>query len=129
MSKNEKNKKAVQARSIYIASQQDGSWRAECAVESHMQDALPLVEEGTYPVEVTFARTDMNGSMCFCSATCDDEETLLACLQWAGAGCWQLMSLWDWSLDNETNDSTVEIFELAYLARASHTQEHAAAFC
>ena len=86
---------------LYLSIDSDKIWSANFADHAPSADAAPFVKEGSYPVELFFARTDVNGSRIVEMDTCNNREALLESLNWCGKCGYSLLELWDFDIDKD----------------------------
>lgn len=110
MSNKENNK-------IYLIGNEDGSWSASIAEKKPNTDAYEFIGEQTYPVDVFYARTDMNGSAVYEVEKCADRKELVSSLNWIGKCGYSLLGVWDFDSDNEISAEIEAIFEKAVTRR------------
>lgn len=106
--------------SIYLCPQEDHTYSAAVSLDKPpFSGALKLAVEQDYPVDVLFARTDLNGSTCFESEQCTDLSDLLSALDWCGKCRYTIHCVWDFDIDKTENQDLIQLFNDAYVRRCS----------
>lgn len=109
---------------VYLLPFGDRAYHAAIAPEPPSPDAIFLVEEGRYPVEVTYTRHDMNADMIWAGAECTDREDLTEFLNFLGECGHTIEILWNY---NDRHFSTPELTELFNICYARKMEELTAA--
>lgn len=89
---------------------------------------VPLVKEKSYPVDVIYYRTDINGSGMLESVTCKDREDLLSTLDWLGKCGFVPEQVWDFDSDKEIEPRLLDIFRAGQQRRHEIAQSEMEAF-
>ncbi len=84
----------------------DRTWTAEAMCEGNCL----LTVEKEYPVEMYYARTDLNGSRVVESDVCSDRASLLESLNWLGACGFVPLQFWDFDINQVTDERIVKAF-------------------
>ena len=72
---------------------------------------LPLVKEQSYPVDVYYRRTDINGSEIMECDHCTNRKDLLDILDWCGTAGYVPVSFWDYDIKKGTEPLIMDMFQ------------------
>lgn len=108
---------------ISIYSNSNGSWGAKATL---FPTKATLVKELSYPVELYYSRTDINGSSIMERDICNDRNALLASLNNIGACYNQIESLWNFDSEKPIGKNLKSIFDTAYEAKLLIVQQEMA---
>lgn len=117
---------------IALTTNADRTWSAGITQDISHNHAVPLTAEGSYPVELFYRRTDMNGSSVFESETCPNRDTLLQTLNWLGKCGFVPLELWNYDIEKTDDTALLAIFQQGEqrrfdLVRSELDQMHSAA--
>jgi len=101
------------------------SWYALICRDTASEDAAMLCTERDYPVEVTYRRTDINGSISYDTYICCDREDLLQTLDWLGTCGFIPCQVWNFDIDKDIEPALHKLFNEAYNHRLQKIQKSA----
>jgi len=113
------------AYNVYLKQGRNHSWRAFISRETVSEDAAMLCTEKDYPVEVTYRRTDINGSISYDTYICSDREDLLQALDWLGTCGFIPCQVWGFDIDKDIDPGLHKLFSEAYDHRLQKIQSAA----
>lgn len=116
---------AQTAYNVYLEQGSNQSWYALIRRNPPSEDAVMLCTESDYPVEVSYRRADINGSISYDTYICCDREDLLQALDWLGDCGFIPCQVWDFDIDNELDPALHKLFNDAYSHRLQKIQNAA----
>ena len=78
------------------------------------RDAIFMVAEGTYPVELWWSKHDLNMCREWASETCESREALIEALNFLGKCGHNVETLWDYNDSTTTNAEITRLFDACY---------------
>lgn len=103
---------------FYLTLRADQVWTADVPRGQVDVKAVRFCEEKDYPVDLYYARTDINGSSSVEKETCNNRYELIKTLNWLGECGFAPLKLWDFNIETTRNDRVTEIFDAGAKARA-----------
>ena len=100
---------------VYLIPDKEDTYRACIAIEPPAENAIFLVDEGTYPVEYFYRRNDLNGCSTYMMVECTTREELSEALNWNGKCRHRVVSLWDFDYNKTDNEPVLRLFYFAYV--------------
>lgn len=111
---------------IFLCPQYDNTYSACYTLGSlPSSDAVHLVNEQEYPVNVYFMRSDLNGSADYHTEICENLNELLSTLDWCGQCRYMITAVWDHDLDKTENKELVDLLADAWSRRMELGREEA----
>ena len=108
---------------VYLIGKEDGFWSAVVDERAPNDKAVEFVAEGTYPVQVYYSRTDINGSGVYEMDECASREDLVRSLNFIGECGAVVRSLWDYDINKTLSENVWAIFEKGLATREKIAQE------
>jgi len=102
---------------VYLLPFGDRAYHAAVASEPPSPDAIFLVEEGYYPVEVTYTRHDMNLDRIWAGAECTDREDLIQFLNFLGECGHTIELLWDYNDRLWSTPELTKLFDVCFVRK------------
>lgn len=103
----------MKMKAVYLTPASEGKWFSGISEMEPPLDSIYFVGEQAYPVELSYARTDMNGSVCYEGVTCENRDALIETLNWLGACRWTPVALWDFDIEASENGPLLDLFNKA----------------
>ena len=102
---------------IALTPNPDRTWSAGMTQDISASQAIPFVAEGSYPAELIYRRTDINGSGVFESETCKTRDELLQVLNWMGKCGFVPLELWNYDIEQANDTALLSVFQQGELRR------------
>lgn len=103
---------------VYLRLNENRDWSAEVDRECPGPGAVLFVQEGKYPVEVYYERTDLNGSSVMEKDVCESRKDLIESLNWMGKCGYLPVSVWGFDVDQCVDRGLIGVFKAAIDQRA-----------
>lgn len=111
---------------VYLEQGCNHVWYSLICRNPPSEDAAKLCAEKDYPVEVTYRRTDLNGSISYDTYICCDREDLLQALNWRGSCGFIPCQVWDFDIDKEIDPMLHKLFTKFFkIGRMTHASVYA----
>lgn len=114
--------KQENANCVYLIPGSDGKWSAVVSADNPVSSSALLTPEGPYPVDLYYARLDMNGSSNLERETIADRKSLLETLNWIGQCCHFPKALWEFDAGKPLRKELMDIFNASYDSRMKQVQ-------
>ena len=99
---------------VYLVPNSDDTWITKVADAKPAPTAAALCIEGTYPVNLYYSRTDLNGSSTLERDNCQNREELMHTLNWIGECGYVPLSVWEYHAEKPMENSLANILNKAY---------------
>ena len=101
-------------RRVYLIPCGDRAYRAAIAEAPPESAAILLAFEGSYPVEVTWTRFDMNGDRIWTGENCENDTELIELLDFLGKCGHTVEQLWNYDDHWNTDVELAELFDVCF---------------
>lgn len=108
---------------MYLTLASDSTWSASISATPPSDSCAPFVKEQSYPVELYFARTDLNGSRVVERDICQDRAQLLSSMNWCGKCGYSILELWDFDIDKPGYDAAAEMIHQGVIRRFNRIEK------
>lgn len=102
---------------VYLIPCGDRAYYASISEAPPTPDAIFLVEEGPYPVELWWSRHDLNMEHFWCSEFFENREELIEKLNFLGLCGHNVELLWDYNDRMTTNEAISRLFDVCYIRK------------
>lgn len=99
---------------VYLIPDEDSTYVSCVSTDAPSDDAIFLVEEGTYPVEAWHERHDLNMDRLLMREEINNRDELIQYLDFIGAGRHALLNLWDYDINVDASDELLHLFDVCY---------------
>ena len=119
-----------QPSKIYMRALPDGKWTAYVCPQKHAEKLgyIFITDEGSYPVNLYYARYDIMGSKVVEMRVCYNRRELLEMLDWCGKCRTRILKLWEHDLDHASDPKLFELYRACGKREYELMQEDIEAF-
>lgn len=108
---------------FFLTAHPDRTWSMALSGAPADGSSIPFVKEQSYPVQLCYRRTDMNGSGVVDAVDCKSREDLLSTLNWMGKAGFVPLDIWDFHMEAVQNEPLLETFHAGESRRLEMVQK------